>query len=1009
MASESDPLQAAPVTQCALVHGAPGSGKTTLLIERIVALHAAGHSPDGLLILTPTRAHASRVRDQLALALGVTTAGARARSLQAFAFALVQEHHREHSLPEPELVKARVLDSDIQDLLEGHREDGGGPAWPEPLGEITRSSPRFRTELREWLSRASEHSLTRDRLIELATAHRRPEWRAAADFREELRTVMASARPGAYSSAEIIGRAQSIAREGLPGAFRGLVHVAVDDAHDLTFAGLEFLDALQSAGVGVTVAAEPDVSGGTFRGSEPGGLLHLQSLWGVAPRVLPAVYRHGPGIRATVQAITERIGTAGAGSQRHAPGIGGSSQVESLLAPSYSREASDIARIILDAHYVEGVPFDQIAVVARRGSRVSALSSALSATGVPARTAMVGMTLVEEPAAKALVDMVALGRGLTPLTSATAVGALTGLYGGMTQQELRALRFALRVAADPDHPYQPADAMIAQALAHRGGFSLLESSVAKAAVRLAEVLDDVRSAPADTPVTDLLWRVWDGSPAATHWMESARSAAPHPSADRAVDAVVALFRQAADFVESQPGASPELFLDALLGAEIPDDVLVPEPAWPCVVVSTPPGVAGREFQLVILAGLDDGVWPDLRPRESLLGAHQMVHAHQGTPEGVIDERRAVLDDELRLCALALSRATSRIVVTATVDEESGPSPLFSLLDRLATRLESSEEHATSPASVVGGLRRRLQRALEQGDDPTPFAHDVALLAQQGVAGADPASWWGLLPPSTVEPLYPEGTIPVSPSAMDTLESSPLEWFLGTIARHDPSPQRGLGSLIHAALEDHPQGDADVLWESVEARFAELEYDAGWIEQYQRRLAKTMVAALADYLRDHDREGWTMVASEQRFQLTHGRAKVTGYIDRVEKTPEGQVMVVDLKTGSPRTESQVVDDPQLLAYQLALTSEDLSDAVGENPVSAGASLLFVKEGIRGKAYRLTTQPPVDEQGMADFLARIEQAATLMSSHQFTGGPLSFGPAGTPSRHRWHFVGEVCGDA
>lgn len=997
------------MTQCALVLGAPGSGKTTLLIERIVALHAAGHSPDGVLILTPTRAHASRVRDQLALALGVTTAGARARSLQAFAFAIVLEHHRERSLPVPELVKARVLDSDIQDLLEGHREDGSGPAWPEPLGEITRSSPRFRTELREWLSRASEHSLTRDRLGELAREHHRPEWAAASGFREELRTVMASARPGAYSSAEIIGRAQSIVREGLPQAYAGLVHVAVDDAHDLTYAGLEFLDALRSAGVGVTVAGEPDVSGGTFRGSEPGGLLHLQSLWDVVPRVLSEVYRHGPEIRAAVQAITERIGTAGAGSQRRAPGVGSVGQVESLLAPGYSREASDIARLILDAHYVEGVPFDQIAVVARRGSRVSALSSALSASGVPARTAMVGMTLVEEPAAKALVDMVALGRGLTPLTSASAVAALTGLYGGMTQQELRRLRFALRVAADPDDPYQPADVMLAQALAHRGGFSLLESSVAKSADRVSQVLDVLRNAPPDTPVTDLLWRVWDGSPAATLWMESARSANPHPSADRGLDAVVALFRQASDFVEGQPGASSELFLEALLGAEIPDDVLVPEPARPCVVVSTPPGVAGREFQMVIIAGLEEGVWPDLRPRESLLGAHHMVEAHQGTPEGVLDERRAVLDDELRLCALALSRATSRIVVTATVDEESGPSPLFTLIDRHATRLESSEDLPTSPASVVGGLRRKLQRAHERGDDHTPYAHDLALLAQQGVAGADPSSWWGLVPPSTLAPLYPEGTIPVSPSAINTLESSPLEWFLSTIARHDPSPQRGLGSLIHAALEDHPQGDADVLWESVEARFAQLEFDAGWIEQYQRRLAKTMVAALADYLRDHDREGWSVLASEQRFQLTQGRARVTGYIDRVEKTPKGQIMVVDLKTGSPRTESQVVDDPQLLAYQLALTSEDLSDALGDNPVSAGASLLFVKEGVRGKAYRLTTQPPVDEQGMTDFLARIEQASTLMSSHQFTGGPLSFGPVGTPSRHRWHFVGEVCGDA
>ena len=378
--------------------------------------------------------------------------------------------------------------------------------------------------------------------------------------------MLASARPGAYSTAEIIGRAESIVRESIPAAFAELVHIAVDDAHDLTFAGLEFLDALRAAGVGVTVAGEPDVSGGTFRGSEPGGLLHLQSLWGVAPQVLSTVYRHGPEIRATVQAITEKIGTAGAGVQRSAPGVGSAGRVESLLAPSYSREAADIARIILDAHYVDGVAFDQIAVVARRGSRVSALSAAVSATGVPARTAMVGMTLVEEPAARALVDMVALGRGLTPLTPATAVEALTGLYGGMTQQELRQLRFALRVAADPDQPYQPADAMIAQALAHRGGFSLLEGSFAHSADRIARVLDDVRSAPPDTPVTDLLWRVWDGSPAASLWMESARSATPHPSADRAVDAVVALFRQASDFVESQPGASPELFLEALLGA-----------------------------------------------------------------------------------------------------------------------------------------------------------------------------------------------------------------------------------------------------------------------------------------------------------------------------------------------------------------------------------------------------------------------------------------------------------
>ena len=1009
MASSTDSLVHAPVSECALVLGAPGSGKTTTLLQRMVALHSAGVPADGLLVLTPTRAHASRLRDQLGLALGVTSAGPRARSLQAFAFAIVHEHHLEKGLAEPELVKARVLDGDIADLLQGHIDDGTGPSWPEPLGEPARSTPRFRTELREWLARASDYGLTREAIAELAASHDRPEWAAAAEFREELGTILASARPGAFSSADILRRAEAIVREGLPDAFTTLVHLGVDDAHDLTFAGLGFLDALHHAGVGITVTGEPDVAGGGFRGSEPRGLAHLQGRWGISPIVLDRVERHGPDIRGLVQVVTERIGTAGAGTQRSAEGFGRPGRVESLLAPSASREASDIARLILEAHHREGVAFDDIAVIARRSSRVSALARALAAHGVPARTAMVGMTLIEEPAARALVDMVALGRGLLPLTASSALGALGGLYGGMSPRDLRALRYALRVAAGPEAPYQPADVMIAQALGHRGGFALLPSSVARAANRVAEMLDDIRGAPPETPVVDLLWRVWESSPAARAWTSGSTSALAHPSAERSLDAVVALFRQAADFVESQPGASPELFLEALLGAEIPDDVLIPEPAWPAVVVSTPPGVAGREFEMVVVAGLEDGVWPDLRPRESLLGAHHMVHAHQGLPGEVLDERKAVLDDELRVCALAISRARTRVLITAISDEESGPSPLFTLLARGATPLDSLEEGVLTPASVVGRLRRSLLGALERGEEVEDISHDLAVLASRAVPGADPESWWGLAPATTTAPLCSEGPIPVSPSALETLEASPVEWFLGSIARHDPAPARGLGSLIHSALEAHPQGDAVTLWESVESRFGELEYEAGWIEQYHRRLAKSMVRALAEYLDDHEREGWRVLASEQRFQLSHGRAVLTGYIDRIERTPEGGVMVVDLKTGSAKTESAVVDDPQLLAYQVALNAPELAGAVGDNPVSAGASLLFVKEGVRGRSYRLTTQAPIDDQGVQDFLVRIEQAAELMASHEFTGGPLSFGPAGTPSRHRWHFVGQVCGDA
>ncbi|MGA1688682.1 MAG: PD-(D/E)XK nuclease family protein [Pontimonas sp.] len=993
-----------------LVVGAPGSGKTTLLVERLVALHQSGISPDRLMIVTPSRSQASRVRDVVGLSLGTTTAGARAQSLQAFAFALVSAHHRAHGLAEPDLVKARVVDRDSEDLLKGHIDDQSGPQWPEPLGDMVRTTPTFRTELREWMARAAEHGITTERAQELAERHSKPEWLAAAQFRDELVAVMASARPGAFGSAEIVRRATQIVREALPPGWESLVHVCVDDAHDLSFAGLELLDALAERGMGLTVVSEPDVAGNTFRGSEPAGIMELQTRWGVSPTILPSVYRHGEKIRSLVQSVTSRIGTAGAGTQRQAASVGeGHGSVQTILSPSASREASDIARIVWDAHHRDLIPLDHIAVVARRGSRVTSLTRALATAGIPARSTMVGMALLDEPAAKGLVEIAALGRGLRSLTPASAVAALTGLYGAMTGQELRRLRFAMLAQASAEEPHQPADQMICDALAHRGGFAMLEREVAGAAARLAETLDDIRNAPSHTPVSDILWRIWDNSSTAALWQDHATGRGSHQaSADRALDAVVARFRQAADFAESSPGESHDIFLEALLEAEIPDDVIIPEPAWPAVTVSTPSAVAGREFNLVVVSGVEDQVWPDLRLRESLLGAHRMVYAHRDLNEAILDERRSVLEDELRMFALAISRAKSRVVVCATEDEESGPSPLFSVVDALAERLQSTPQGPLSERVLVGQLRRKLVLA-EGTAEAAQLASDLAVLAADGVPGADPEVWWGLTPPSTEEPLYSEGTIPISPSALATLESSPLEWFLGTVAKNDPSPERGLGSLIHRAWEDYPGGDAQTLWSAVETRFTELEFDAGWIEAYQRRLARSMVSALAEYISDHAQEGWEVIASEQRFQYTHQRAVITGYIDRIERTPDGRVMVVDLKTGTHKTDSAVVDDPQLSAYQLALLADEVKPLVGEEAVSAGASLLFVKSGVRGKAYRLATQPPLGEDGMQAFMERIEAAAAIMNSAHFSGVPLSYGPAGTPSRHRWHFVGAVCSDA
>jgi RecB family exonuclease len=196
---------------------------------------------------------------------------------------------------------------------------------------------------------------------------------------------------------------------------------------------------------------------------------------------------------------------------------------------------------------------------------------------------------------------------------------------------------------------------------------------------------------------------------------------------------------------------------------------------------------------------------------------------------------------------------------------------------------------------------------------------------------------------------------------------------------------------------------------VEARFGELEYEAGWVESYQRRLAFTMVSALGDYTRDRRREGASVVATEAFFSIHHGNVVVRGVIDRLEATASGDILVVDLKTGAHQTDAGVADNPQMLAYQMGLESSEITTLWDHgNAGSAGAVLLFVKQGVRGKTYRLAAQAPLTSEGRNAFLERIEKAAAVISSHEFSGEPRAFGPPGSPARHRWHAIGQVCGD-
>jgi RecB family exonuclease len=476
-------------------------------------------------------------------------------------------------------------------------------------------------------------------------------------------------------------------------------------------------------------------------------------------------------------------------------------------------------------------------------------------------------------------------------------------------------------------------------------------------------------------------------------------------ANRNLDGIVALFTAAKRYAERQPDASPEVFLASVLDADVPEDTLSPQPNDETVLVTTPAGTVGLEFDTVVVAALQDGVWPNLRLRGSLLAPQELVRAVTGVDSASVDERRQVLGDELRMFALAISRARRRLVVAAVANEDEAPSVFLGLVPPGAPTLDS----ASTPLSLRG-LVGRLRAQAAAG---RPFAAaNLAALAAEAIPGAAPGDWHGLLEPSTTGPLYEDDKVPVSPSGIEKLVDSPLDWFLERMAGSESGVIANVGTIVHWAMETAPDSRPETLWAAVDSRWSELLFEAPWLAERQRAIARRFTDALSEYLGEFERDGKQLVGAESRFQLEVDRAVVSGSIDRVERGADGSVVIVDLKTGTPLTSQQRIDEhPQLAAYQLAyaegILDEPLAEFGGHN--GGGAKLLFVKEGVRGRKYREGVQGQLDPGQLEQFRERVRGASVLIAAAEFAGrAELPMFGVGDPSRLRAHRVKAVSSD-
>ncbi|MEU7208295.1 ATP-dependent DNA helicase [Streptomyces sp. NPDC044989] len=554
------------------------------------------------------------------------------------------------------------------------------------------------------------------------------------------------------------------------------------------------------------------------------------------------------------------------------------------------------------------------------------------------------------------------------LPTETALTLLTSPLAGMDAADLRrlgrALRDEQRAAGNPLPP--PSDELLARALAEPERLAVHDPAYARGAQRLGALLRKARQRLAGGgSAEEALWDLWNGTPWPSRLERSARrGGAAGRNADRDLDAVCALFATAARAEERTGGRGALNFLEQIDAEDIAADTLTRRAVRPDAVrLMTAHRAKGLEWRLVVVAGVQEGLWPDLRRRGSLLEADRI--GRDGLAEPLTPG--ALLAEERRLFYVAATRARERLVVTAVkapADDGDQPSRFLTELGVEPADVTGRPRRPLAVAALVAELRAttvdpRVSAPLREAA-ARRLARLAALADEDGrplVPSAHPYRWWGMWDPTESKVPLRDRDQPVtlSGSALDQLANTcALQWFLGREVKADApaTTAQGFGNVVHVLADEvasgHTPADLAVLMERLDSVWNALAFDAPWKSEQEKANARV---ALERFLKWHvmDRAGRTPVASEHDFDVTLAagdyEVRIRGQMDRVEADGDGRAYVVDFKTGKQApTSAEVARHPQLAVYQLAVREGAVDDAFdGVRPQPGGAELVHLRQG------------------------------------------------------------------
>lgn len=772
----------------------------------------------------------------------------------------------------------------------------------------------------------------------------------------------------------------------------------------------------------IVVLGNPDEAVETFRGGDPLMLASAARDFDAVALTLPQVHRGSRQIAALIELAVQQVQVAGCISQRRSNYQHLAQNSQSVcfkVAPDDTVQVGAVAAHMRSLHLEQGLAWGQMAVIVRQSSSVELIRQELRRGGVPLAPDTPALLLRSEPAAKALLDCAraALEQllGVPVVQEEAARALLLSPLVGFSAIELRRLRRIL--GESPDH-------LSIRVLSDSELFDQLEAAPTLAAkAKVAQAINEALAKERSEGLEALVWGAWQASGKAQYWRQLAldleADSLLRQRADHDLDVVISLFKRLEVWSERNPSAPGQQFLDELEAQQVASDSVAALGARPQgVSVLTVAACAGRQWEFVAVLGIDDGVWPNLRLRDSLTQTGLLtdivsqriadtVNLSSLTasldPQALAQARAQICSDEMRLLVAAMSRANSQLWLGAVNGGEQGPSSFFNYLSRQSgIPVEPIQPGgAYTLRGLVATLRRQLMLDLKRNDGAgaPQIAALLAALAQRGVPGADPRSWLGIAGASqflTDLPAQLEGQdqlgtqaaahavvalkqlqaqrvnqarqrgARLSPSDVENIETCPLRWYL---QRHGGSPASSsaqqIGALIHwLAQQGQEHGlSREQLLDLFYRERSSLQLPGGWYGRQENQRVEKMVENLALYLANSPANMQVEVECPVRAQVeleVDGaplKIKISGRADRLEHTSQG-IDVIDFKTGASVDSAGAQTNAQLATYRVAL------QARGEN-VHGGALIMLGKENKKAQVDAIT-YPGSRELAPSDYL-------------------------------------------